>query len=142
VRIQSRYRPLSLRRVIRHALKAAAAAEGAGPAAVGVLVCDDAEIQRLNRTYAREDHATDVLAFASSVPGSGAGEPRELGDIVLSLDHLRRQAAAAGHSVDREAATLSVHGFLHLLGYDHATRAEARRMFARTDEILAAAGVA
>ena len=107
---------------------------------MGVLVCGDDEIRALNRRYAGEDHATDVLSFAADAIAP-RGEARELGDIVLSLDHLRHQAEAAGHTVEREAATLAVHGFLHLLGWDHATPSTERVMFARTDAILAAAGL-
>src|SRR2546429_638437 len=82
-----------LRALSRAALGRAAAAEGLPPGvAVGVLVCDDDEIARLNRDYAGEDHATDVLSFpGSQVRRSGdfrfaPGAERELGDIVLSLD--------------------------------------------------------
>ena len=60
---------------------------------------------------------------------------------MLSLDRVKAQAAAAGHSPEREAATLVVHGFLHLLGYDHASKATEAEMFARTDEILRQARV-
>ena len=137
VSVQSRFRPLPLRAVIRRALLQAAVAE-AVPAglSVSVLVTDDAEIRELNRTYAGEDHSTDVLSFgAGDVPGQ-PGEDGVLGDIVLSLDHLRAQATAAGHSLERETAVLTVHGFLHLLGYDHAEAEEERRMFARTEEIV------
>jgi probable rRNA maturation factor len=124
--------------VIRRAIVAAARAEKVRPGlSVSVLVTGDEEIRELNRRYAGEEHATDVLSFgAGSVPGE-PGEDGELGDIVLSLDHLRAQAAAAGHSLERETAVLSIHGFLHLLGYDHAEPEDERRMFARTDEILA-----
>jgi probable rRNA maturation factor len=124
--------------VIRRAIAAAARAEGVGPGlSVSVLVTGDDEIRALNLRYAAEDHATDVLSFgAGDVPG-GPGEDGELGDIVLSLDHLVAQAAAAGHSVERETAVLTVHGFLHLLGYDHATSADERLMFGRTDQIVA-----
>jgi probable rRNA maturation factor len=126
INIRSRFRPLPLRAVIRRALQAAAAHEAVpSGASVGVLVCDDETIRAYN-----QDHATDVLSFPSDAGG-------ELGDIILSLDHLRAQAATAGHSLDREAATLTVHGFLHLLGYDHAKKREERAMFARTDEIVA-----
>jgi probable rRNA maturation factor len=131
INIRSRYRPLPIRAVIRRALQAAADYEavprGTG---VGVLVCDDDTIRDYNRHFAGEDHATDVLSFPND-----SGD--ELGDIILSLDHLRAQAAAAGHSLDREAATLTVHGFLHLLGYDHARKADERVMFERTDAIVA-----
>jgi probable rRNA maturation factor len=101
--------------------------------AVGVLVCDDDTIRDLNRRFAGIDAATDVLAF----PADGGGE---LGDIVLSLDHLRAQAFEARHPLALEAATLAVHGLLHLLGYDHAKARERAVMFSRTEEIVARAG--
>jgi probable rRNA maturation factor len=134
VRIQSAFRPLPLRPVIRRALQAAGRMEmvPAG-SAVGVLVCDDDTIRDLSRRYAGIDAATDVLAF----PADGDGE---LGDIVLSLDHLRAQAAKARHPLAVEAATLAVHGLLHLLGYDHAKPRERAAMFTRTEEIVAQAG--
>jgi probable rRNA maturation factor len=101
---------------------------------VGVLVCDDGTIRDYNRRFAGEDHATDVLSFAAD----GAGE---LGDIILSLDHLRAQAAQAGCSLELEGATLAVHGFLHLLGYDHARTRDERLMFARAQEIVQSLGI-
>jgi probable rRNA maturation factor len=138
VSIQSRYRPLPLRAVIRRAVTAAARLEQLRPGlSVSVLVTDDAEIRELNRRYADEDHATDVLSFGAGAESGQAGEGGELGDIVLSLEHLEAQAQAAGHSLEREAAVLTVHGFLHLLGYDHAEPEEERRMFSRTEEIVA-----
>lgn len=116
--------------MIRRALQAAAATEGVpAGSSVGVLVCDDDAIRGYNKRFAGIDKATDVLSFRAEGEG-------ELGDIILSLDHLRAQAAAAGHPLEREAAVLSVHGFLHLLGYDHANRRDRDRMFGRTDEIL------
>ncbi len=134
INIRSRYRPLPARAVIRRALQAAANHESV-PAgvSVGVLVCDDDTIRDYNRRFANEDHATDVLSFPNQAEG-------ELGDIILSLDHVRAQAAAAGHSLDREAARLTVHGFLHLLGYDHARKPDQRVMFARTDAIVDSLG--
>ena len=135
IQITSRYRPLPLRAVIRRALAAAAVAQAVpAGASVGVLVCDDETMRGYNRRFAGRDAATDVLAFPT-------GEPLDLGDIILSLEHLERQAAEAGHSVEREAAVLVVHGFLHLLGYDHARKADERRMFGRTDLIVAGLGI-
>lgn len=99
-----------------------------------MLVCDDDTIRDFNRRFAGEDHATDVLSF----PAGGDGE---LGDIILSLDHLRSQAEAAGHSLDVEAATLAVHGFLHLLGFDHAGKREELVMFGKTAEIVDGLGL-
>jgi probable rRNA maturation factor len=124
-----------LRAVIRRALRAAADHEGLPDgSSVGVLVCDDDTIRDFNRRFAGEDHATDVLSF----PAGGDGE---LGDIILSLDHLRSQAEAAGHSLDVEAATLAVHGFLHLLGFDHAGKREELVMFGKTAEIVDGLGL-
>ncbi|MSQ07851.1 MAG: rRNA maturation RNase YbeY [Dehalococcoidia bacterium] len=66
-----------------------------------------------------------------------SGEDARLGDIVISLPQVERQAGAAGQSVEHELAMLAVHGLLHLLGYDHADPAEERVMFGKTDQILA-----
>ncbi len=129
------------------------AALGIAKAEVSILLCDDAEIRRLNRDYRRKDRPTDVLAFASSEahPGRGLGDEVKklaraegvLGDIVVSIDTARRQAEEKGHSLTHEVTFLLAHGLLHLLGFDHRTRAEERRMTARTDALLAAAlGVA
>ena len=137
VHIQSRIRPLALRAVIRRALVAAAIAESVEPGlSVSVLVTGDDEIRELNRRFAGEDHATDVLSFAAGDQPGRPGEGGELGDIVLSLEHLQAQAAEAGHSLERETAVLTIHGFLHLLGYEHAEPGQERRMFGRTDQIL------
>lgn len=135
VQIRSSYRPLPLRAVIRRALRAAADRERLpGGSSVGVLVCDDDTIRDYNRRFAGEDHATDVLSF----PADGDGE---LGDIILSLDHLHSQAATAGHSLEVEAATLAVHGFLHLLGFDHTGKRDERVMFGKTAEIVGSLGL-
>ncbi len=138
IHIESRTRPLPLRAVIRRAITAAARAEGIRPGlSVSVLVTGDREIRELNGRYANEDHATDVLSFAAGERPGLPGEDGILGDIVLSLDRLTSQAQAAGHSVELEAAVLAVHGFLHLLGYDHADADQERLMFANTDRIIA-----
>jgi len=135
VHIRTRYRALPLRATIRRALRAAAAREDvATGSSVGVLVCDDETIRDYNRRFAGDDHATDVLSF----PADGEGE---LGDIILSLDHLKAQASRAGCSLELEGATLAVHGFLHLLGYDHARKRDERLMFARTQEIVGSLGL-
>lgn len=90
---------------------------------------------------------TDVMSFPVDelTPGTGNGGrpdaavpgPAMLGDIVLCPAFAQRQADAAGHSLGHELALLTVHGCLHLLGYDHATPAEEREMFALQNEILA-----
>jgi probable rRNA maturation factor len=108
-------------------------------AELSVLLCDDATIHALNREYRGIDRATDVLAFAM---GEGQAMPQMaviLGDVVISLPTARRQAAAAGRDLLGEATMLLAHGLLHLLGFDHVTRAEERRMKARADLLVAAA---
>ena len=104
---------------------------------VTVLLTGDDTLRDLNRQFAGEDKVTDVLAFASGTvfPGDD-GDAATLGDIAISMPQARRQAAAAGHSEDREIAMLTAHGVLHLLGYDHAEPDEEREMFGITDAIL------
>ena len=75
---------------------------------------------QLNRDYAGDDHATDVLSFA--------GEGDHVGDIAISWPAAVRQAKTFGHETETELGLLVVHGFLHLLGWDHATAAERKEM--------------
>lgn len=100
-----------------------------GPATVAVLITDDAEMERLNRTYAGEDHATDVLSF------EGTGE--HIGDIAISWPAVVEQAERWGHDEKSELAVLAVHGFLHLLGWNHLTPSETEEMWRLTYTPLA-----
>jgi len=104
------------------------AALGLREAELSVLLVSDREMRRLNCAYRGADRPTDVLSFAQQEGGGAA--PRDLlGDVVISVDTARRQAAARGASVERETDRLLIHGLLHLLGYDHErSGAEARRM--------------
>jgi probable rRNA maturation factor len=79
---------------------------------VTVAIVPDTRVRLLNRQYRRKDTATDVLSFPSDERGY-------LGDIVIASGVARRQAAAAGHSLQTELRVLALHGLLHLLGYDH-----------------------
>jgi probable rRNA maturation factor len=90
---------------------------GVRSAEVHVLITGDERIRDLNRRYRDVDRATDVLSFpdGDELPTGGV----LLGEIVVSLDTARRQAAAAGHDEARELAELVLHGTLHLLGYGH-----------------------
>jgi probable rRNA maturation factor len=103
-----------------------------GAAELSVLLCDDATIRELNRTFRRIDRPTDVLAFPME-------ERSVLGDVAISIDTARRQARRERRSLLAEVTHLLAHGLLHLLGHDHRTRAEERRMTARTDLLVAAA---
>ena len=115
------------------------AGERVPAAELGVLVTDDEAILSLNREYAGEDEATDVLAF-SLREGEEFVSPdgvQRLGEVIISYPTARRQADEAGRQVEEEIAHLLVHGILHLLGYDHAEAEEERHMRARTEELLA-----
>lgn len=125
--------PLLLRQRLRRYMmrvRKAAACEGA---IVCLTLSDDRELHELNLRYAEEDHATDVLSF-SQFPGAPPTMPKGvsilLGDIVISVETAKRQARQKKHSLEAELCHLAVHGFCHLLGYDHATAEEERVMFA------------
>lgn len=104
-----------------------------GASSVAVRLTSDAELRRLNRTYAGEDHATDVLSF----PGDGD----HLGDIAISWPATVRQAREFGHSDTTEVALLSVHGLLHLAGWDHISAGERKEMTRLTKAALKASGM-
>jgi probable rRNA maturation factor len=99
--------------------------------AMTLSLTNDRELRQLNKKYAAEDHVTDVLSFEQEAP--------LLGDVVISVETARRQAEAAGHSLLAELFHLAVHGMVHLLGYDHATPAEERVMFAYEAKLRARA---
>lgn len=121
-----------------------AAGGGAGKAAVSVRVVGDAAVRRLNRQYRFKDKTTDVLSFryeeAKGFPSMGTGA-KELGDIVISLPQVRRQAKRIGRGAAAEFALMVVHGTLHLMGYDHETARQENEMFALQHAILAEAGI-
>ena len=99
-------------------------------------------IQEINREYRDKDKDTDVISFAmeelgeGEIPLSGVDMPRILGDIIISLAKAKEQAEDYGHSFIRELGFLSVHGFLHLLGYDHEIEEDEQKMFGRQKDIL------
>ncbi len=107
---------------------------------LSIALSDGRRLQQLNRDFLGIDAPTDVLSFpaAESDPESGAVY---LGDIVISVEHARKQALAAGHPLEAEVQLLVVHGVLHLLGYDHARPAEKSRMWAAQAAILNSIGL-
>ena len=119
----------------------AASAEAALPrgAEVSVVLTDDAAIQALNRRWRGRDAATNVLSFPA--PRPRAGPAPMLGDIVVAFETLAREAEGEGKAFSAHLAHLVVHGFLHLLGFDHENDADADDMEARERAILAALGI-
>lgn len=114
-------------------------------AEVSVALCDDATIHQLNRDFRKVDRPTDVLSFAlneGEEPEIVDGPAEELlGDIIISVDTLERQAEEYGHSLERELAYLTIHGFLHLMGYDHETEDDKLEMRREEEVVLSALGM-
>ncbi|YCA42930.1 rRNA maturation RNase YbeY [Bacillus sp. JZ8] len=123
-------------------LKLASQMEEVSNAELSLTFVDNDAIQDINREYRGKDKPTDVISFAMEEMGEGeleiVGEdlPRALGDIIISVPKAEEQAEDYGHSFMRELGFLAVHGFLHLLGYDHETEEEEKEMFTRQTEIL------
>ncbi len=115
------------RRATRAALREGGR-QGGVPRGVTVLLADDRELRRLNGEHRGRDKPTNVLSF----PGLGG----HLGDLALALGVVRREAAAAGKRPATHFAHLVAHGTLHLLGYDHQTAGEARRMERAESRVL------
>ncbi|MEA4969472.1 MAG: rRNA maturation RNase YbeY [Candidatus Pelethousia sp.] len=133
---------LDIGQTIARAAEAALQQEGAAGSWLSATVADDDYVRALNRDYRGMDRPTDVLSFPMEEGEDIAAEPDGfLGDIVLSLPRAEEQAAEYGHSLLRELSFLTVHGALHLLGYDHMDEDEAAVMFAKQEEILTKMGV-
>jgi probable rRNA maturation factor len=109
---------------------------------VTVVLTGDDEVRALNRQYRATDTPTDVLSFPSG-PGLGLEEDEApyLGDLILGVPTIQRQADAEGHSLADGLVLAAVHGTLHLMGYDHDTASHQKAMWAVQAEALAALGV-
>ena len=107
---------------------------------VGVTIFDDELTRETNREHRGKDQPTDVLSYAIWEGFAFPGAPDEpliaLGDLVISIETAARQARELGHDLRAELAFLAVHGALHLLGHDHGTDSQRRRMFALQDDIV------
>ncbi|WP_107942483.1 rRNA maturation RNase YbeY [Metasolibacillus fluoroglycofenilyticus] len=104
-------------------------------------------IHEINREYRDKDQPTDVISFALEELGEGETEiigeglPRVLGDIIISVERTQEQAEEYGHSFERELGFLALHGFLHLLGYDHMNEQDEKEMFDKQNAILSSFGL-
>ncbi|HJV44626.1 MAG TPA: rRNA maturation RNase YbeY [Bacillota bacterium] len=101
---------------------------------IAVTFVDNDRIQEINCEFRDLDKPTDVLSFPLE-------EEDALGDIIISIPRAREQAEDYGHSFEREMGFLAVHGFLHLLGYDHHTESEEKEMFGKQEQILQSYGL-
>ncbi|CAN2250191.1 MULTISPECIES: rRNA maturation RNase YbeY [Bacillus] len=133
---------------VENLLQFAAEREGVqDQAEVSVTIVTNEDIQQINKEYRGKDAPTDVISFALEEEGEGEVEivgaeiPPVLGDIIISADRTREQAEEYNHSFKRELGFLAVHGFLHLLGYDHMTKEEEEEMFTKQKDLLDAYGL-
>lgn len=153
-KLKKRYLPIKDIKVLIHeAVKTALKTEKIEfPVLVSVLLVENDEIRRINSQYREKDSVTDVLSFPmlDMEDGTFNSEPGEmdmdqgrlfLGDIVISVPRAIEQAHAFGHSVERELAFLSVHGLLHLLGYDHNIPEREQKMKKKQEEVLSLIGL-
>lgn len=106
-----------------------------------IIFIDDEKMQELNKTYRNMDRTTDVLSFAYEDNEYMDYKMRHLGEIFISIPKMQSQAQEYGHSEERELSFLTVHGLLHLLGYDHTKGIkEEKEMFGKQEMILNACG--
>lgn len=123
-------------------LEFAATKEKINPVEFNIIFVDNAKIHELNKQYRNVDKPTDVITFAlEDHEDIEFADGRVLGDIYISIDKAKEQAKDYGHSLKRELAFLCIHGFYHLLGYDHMTEEEEKVMFAKQEEVLSAYGI-
>ena len=123
---------------VRRLCLLAAASAGVRDGHLAIEFVDGERIAELNARYRGEPSTTDVLSFPSGEKEPGA----HLGDIVVSWPAVARQAREFGHPEESEVALLAVHGFLHILGWDHATVPEESEMNRLTLDALARSGIA
>lgn len=131
--------------IVTRAIAAAAAAIDAdtGAAELAVMLTDDDGIRALNASYRGFDKPTNVLSFPASQPEFGDFDdaPRMLGDIAIAYQTVRREADDEAKPFAHHLSHLAIHGFLHLVGYDHETDAEAEAMEGAERAILAQLGI-
>lgn len=144
-------RELALKQQIARCITGALRQQGVRAACeINVLVTDDAGIRAINRASRKIDKATDVLSFpmfeltAGQLPASWEAykDPETglvpLGDMAISLERAKQQAAEYGHSAQREVGYLTIHSVLHLLGYDHVDEGEMKRQMRAAEEAILA----
>jgi probable rRNA maturation factor len=125
----------SAAQIVRDAIAAAAAAIAAPSGEVSVVLTDDASIQKLNRAWRGIDKPTNVLSFPAAKPAAQGPAPL-LGDVIVAFETIEREAAEQAKPFLHHLAHIAVHGYLHLLGYDHQTDSEAGAMEQLERDIL------
>ena len=128
----------NLKNVIEYALKH----ENVENAIMNVIIINNERIHKINKEYRGIDRPTDVISFALEDDKTFVNADfRVLGDIYISIDKVHEQATSYGHSFWRELSFLTIHGVLHLLGYDHMEKSDEKIMFGKQEEILNELGI-
>ena len=127
--------------LVQRAIEAAARQTSADGAEVAIVLTDDSGIRSLNRDWRGIDKPTNVLSFPAATAPARSGEPRMLGDIAIAYETTRREAGNENKPFADHLSHLAVHGFLHLVGYDHENDADAETMESLERTILAGLGV-
>lgn len=129
----------TVKKVLEHAIKK----EGLKKVEFNVIIVDNNYIHELNKNYRHIDRETDVITFALEDDKKviNATDKLILGDVYISIDRVKQQANEYQHSFLRELTFLAVHGFYHLLGYDHMTKEEEKVMFSKQEEVLSECGI-
>ena len=122
----------TIKRILRYGTKK----ESLKNVEFNVIFVDDERIHEINREYRNIDKVTDVITFALEDNLDVVLEKRILGDIYISVDKAKVQAVEYGHSFLRELSFLAVHGFYHLLGYDHMNNDDEKIMFEKQEMLL------
>jgi probable rRNA maturation factor len=114
--------------VVKKAVWAAAKAVSTPRAELAIVLTDDSTIRALNRDWRGKNAPTNVLSFPAARPGKSRSAPPYIGDIVIAYQTVAREAVAESKPFNHHLAHLAVHGFLHLLGYDHENDRDAQKM--------------
>ena len=128
---------------VKKVLESAMKKENLKDTSFNLIIVDNSYIHELNKTYRKIDRETDVITFALEDEDTiiSPEEERILGDIYISIDKAKSQAKEYGHSLLRELSFLAVHGFYHLLGYDHMKPEDEKVMFQKQEEVLEEYGI-
>jgi len=126
-----------LQPTLRRVIEAAAAPTGTPDSELSIVLTDDATIRNLNRQWRGHDKPTNVLSFPAHDTRPPGAALRLLGDVVIAYETTAREARAQSLPLDHHLAHLAIHGYLHLLGYDHESDKEAEVMERLEREILA-----
>ena len=115
---------------------------------INIILTIPEKIQEINKRYRNVDKPTDVLSFpmfekeeVEIIQKNGTSVPEILGDIIISIDQVKRQAEEYGHSIQRELAYMIVHGFYHIMGYDHVENEEKIKMRNKEEKVLEKLGL-